>query len=81
MAYDPMDTGRRQSRGCCYCCCGTKKRVCCCLTTLLLTVVAIVLVLYFCIPRKPTFCFTVGYPEDFSATTSGVSMTVPVNVR
>ena len=43
-------------------------------------VVVIVLVCYFFIPRKPTLCVTVGYPNDFSASGSGVNVSIPVNV-
>ena len=40
----------------------------------------IVLVCYFFIPRKPTLCVTVGYPDDFSASNSGFNVSIPVNV-
>lgn len=40
----------------------------------------IVLVCYFFIPRKPTFCVTVGYPDEFSASAQGFNVTIPLNV-
>lgn len=40
----------------------------------------IVLVCYFFIPRKPTLCVTVGYPDNFSASNSGFNVSIPVNV-
>lgn len=43
-------------------------------------IVAIVLICYFFIPRNPTFCFVVGYPSAFSVSSSGVSISIPVNV-
>ena len=77
--YDPMGTTRRK-RGCCYCCCGTKKHIVSWLLAMAILVAGIVLVCYFFIPRNPTFCFVVGYPSAFSASTSGVSISIPVNV-
>ena len=77
--YDPMGTTRR-SRGCCYCCCGTKKRVVSCLLCTAVFLAGLVLILYFCIPREPTFCIAVGYPDDFSASSSGFNISIPVNV-
>ncbi len=78
-AYDPMSSTRR-SRGCCYCCCGSKKRIVSWLLAIAIVIAAIVLICYFFIPRNPTFCFVVGYPSAFSASTSGVSVSIPVNV-
>ena len=43
-------------------------------------IAVIVLVCYFFIPRKPTFCVAVGYPDEFSASTSGFNVSIPVNV-
>lgn len=45
-----------------------------------LFIAVIVLVCYFFIPRKPTLCLTVGYPDDFSASRSGFNVSIPVNV-
>ncbi|KAL3145021.1 hypothetical protein ABBQ32_003520 [Trebouxia sp. C0010 RCD-2024] len=77
--YDPMGTTRR-SRGCCYCCCGTKRRTVSCLLCMAVFTATIVLVCYFFIPRKPTFCVTVGYPDEFSASAQGFNVTIPLNV-
>jgi len=78
--YDPMGTTPRRSRRCCYCCCGTKKRIVSWLLCVAILIVAIVLICYFFIPRNPTFCFVVGYPSAFSVSSSGVSISIPVNV-
>ena len=43
-------------------------------------IAVIVLVCYFFIPRKPTFCVSVGYPNDFSASSSGFNVSIPLNV-
>ena len=45
-----------------------------------LFIAVIVLVCYFFIPRKPTLCVAVGYPNDFSASSSGFNVSIPVNV-
>lgn len=42
-------------------------------------IVVIVLACYFFIPRKPTLCVAVGYPNEFSATSSGFNISIPVN--
>lgn len=76
--YDPKGTTRRR-KGCCYCCCGTKKRTISCLLCMAVFIVVIVLACYFFIPRKPTLCVAVGYPNEFSATRDGFNVSIPVN--
>lgn len=70
----------RRGRGCCYCCCGTRRRTLSCLLCMAIFVVVAVVVCYFFIPRKPTICVTVEYPDNFSASTEGFNVSIPLNI-